>query len=125
MSGYLLITFWLLSCYRHSVVRFRPTSQRLGEVAASLTFLRGSNFQIRTAVSAGLMPLSRQTARCVQCFAIYSFSYLNCYFHSNQFNAFCVMPLYHSSSLFVVFANSFEKLKKRLTCFGCGVYVAL
>ena len=34
----------------------------LQRLAASLTFLRGSNFQVRTAVSAGLMPLSRQTA---------------------------------------------------------------
>jgi len=33
------------------------------EVAASLHLLRGSNFQVRTAVSAGLMPLSRKTAR--------------------------------------------------------------
>ena len=85
----------------------------------------GSNFQVRTAVAEGILPLSRQYVRCVQCFAIHSFPYFNCYFHSNQLNAFCVMPLYHSSSLFVVFANSFENSKKCLTCFGCGVYVSL
>jgi len=35
----------------------------IGEVAASQKFGRGSNFQIRTAVAAGILPLSRQYAR--------------------------------------------------------------
>ena len=38
------------------------TSQRLGEVAASLNFLRGNNVQICTKLSAGLLPPSRKTA---------------------------------------------------------------
>ena len=43
---------------------------KIGEVAASQRFGRGSNFQIRTAVSAGLMPLSCQTARYVPYIAV-------------------------------------------------------
>ena len=35
----------------------------IGEVAASQRFGRGSNFQVHTSVSAGILPLSRQYAR--------------------------------------------------------------
>ena len=41
----------------------QPTSQWLCEVAASLTFLREINVQIRTKLSAGVLPPSCKTAR--------------------------------------------------------------
>ena len=47
------------------------TSQRLCEVAASLMFLRGSNVQFRTKLSAGLLPPSRKTARYRQCISLF------------------------------------------------------
>ena len=50
----------------YAVRRLQVTSQRLCEVAASLNFLRGSNVQICTKLSAGLLPPSRKTARCKQ-----------------------------------------------------------
>jgi len=41
----------------------QTTWWHIGEVAASQMFGRGSNFQIRTAFQAGLLPLSCQYAR--------------------------------------------------------------
>jgi len=46
-----------------ALTAFQPTWWHIGEVAASQRLGRGSNFQIRAAVSAGILPLSRQYAR--------------------------------------------------------------
>jgi len=46
-----------------ALLRLRATWWHIGEVAASQMFGRGSNFQIRTAFQAGLLPLSCQYAR--------------------------------------------------------------
>ena len=57
--------------------RLQLTWWHIGEVAASQRFGRGSNFQICTTVSAGLLSLSRQYARCGQVFLV-SISFLFC-----------------------------------------------
>ena len=48
-------------------------ARQLGAVAASLTFLREINVQLRTKLSAGVVPPSRKTARYKQWRAIYVF----------------------------------------------------
>ena len=59
--------------------RLRLTWWHIGEVAASQKFGRGSNLQIRIAVSAGILPLSRQYARYLP-YGLYRF--VVCFFYS-------------------------------------------